>query len=100
MYNFKQHVPGAVDGVDPYVFPFERIEELLSFERITRYIRPNFHKFSISYDKPYNGYGGRNSLMVESDEGRHWWCLGHFLDEDMKPITTQLDFLPEWIPVK
>lgn len=71
MRTFKQHIPPFVDGYEPQIFQFEKLEDLLSYDLVARNKeREDFHQFSLS----------DNYLMVEYKNGDEWWVLG-FIDD-------------------
>lgn len=111
MIRLRQHVPAFVDGATPKSAEAETIEALLTIPwvakwaedmggewentviswpygrdaepvtRIEKHREPirKFYRWSIS--------DGR--LLVEHDEGRHWWVVGHLTSD------TPVD-LPRW----
>lgn len=80
MNKFIQHVPSFVSGVDPTEFEFDKTDELLSSEYVSRFSKnANFSHFAMS----------DNRLMSISDNGFHWWVVGFISDPE------SVD-LPKW----
>lgn len=82
--RFRQHIPGFVD-IDPFEFEYSSTQELIENpEIVKRYKDKDFYKWSWSSN---DGKWSKACLMVETEEGRHWWVVGYLSD---------IPELPEW----
>ncbi len=91
MNRIRQYRPAFISGMENATVEFETVEQLLAIPFVAGFTEPvewPFHRFSIS---PRQN-GGRDVLMAEYDEGRHWWVVG-FIEQP-----GQVD-LPQWAPV-
>lgn len=78
--RFIQHIPSFVEGCEPKIYEFNKLEELLCqplFKHASE--QPKFSHFAMS----------DNHIMEISDEGFHWWVLGRIEKPEMVD-------LPQW----
>lgn len=77
MIHARQHIPGAVSGVEPACADVETAEELLALEWVAQWTEPlggdAFYRFSFSVVSS----DAAALLLVEYDEGRRWWVVAH-----------------------
>lgn len=90
-FKFQQHIPNFCSGIDPVVFEFETIQELLDHNVIirSRNSAPRFQRFSLSKSEYPSD---RERLMVEGkkEDGSNWWFVVGYIEPK-----NELD-LPTW----
>lgn len=72
--KFVQHIPDFVSGEPAVTIEADSIDELLQSEVVQRYKSPDFYRWSWS---PNQGKWSKACLLVETENGRHWWVVGY-----------------------
>ncbi len=88
--QFRQHIPGFVDGFNSFEFDFDTIEELLEHPWIKKWknienIGKPFHRFFIS----------ENLLICEMDGGKERWVLGYIKHPELIELPEEPTATPQ-----